>query len=227
VKRKNSLKKFLFFCITIIAVAVIAYVFLYFKSYIFFHRVDESVALVEKEIAQKSTPIIVNNIVVGGVSNGKFVTSDKYFLYSENKKDVSVKCYNTSEKIGEYKINSVSQEKSVVYVSLEKELLNEYIAVPYDIETFNVLNTEEILKENFLFYQSGIKVDSKIVIMSFLFNKNNSYDFEIYKIKFIVDLNNDGNKEVIIQSVSEDKTFYKVFELQKNNYYEILSVELK
>lgn len=146
-KKRNALKMFMTILGIIVVLGIVAIVYFFVNNNVVYVNVDESAKNATENESKSSTPIIVNNVVLGGVYNGKFVSLDKYFLYSTNKKDYDIDMYSSEGKIGEYKINSIyNQEKaSVVYVSTTKEnLSSEYVAVgkgASNIVTNNIYET--------------------------------------------------------------------------------------
>ena len=116
--------------IVILGISFIIYV--YVNNNITYIKVNDNAKNVTDEEAKKSTPIIVNNILLGGVYNSKFVSVDKYYFNSINKKDTKIDIYTMKGEAGEYQISTLTKENntSIVYASNTKEnLISEYFAV--------------------------------------------------------------------------------------------------
>ncbi len=62
---------------------------------------------VSEEIAQNSQPIIIDNLVVGGLYGNKWVSSSKYYLKSINKANIDINVYTKDKSAGAYKLESL------------------------------------------------------------------------------------------------------------------------
>lgn len=130
-RRRNILKLFMSILLVIVILGISAIVYLAFNNNVSKFLVDNSAKNVSNEEAKNATPIIVNNILLGGVYNEKFVSVDKYFFNSTNKTGTKINLYTKDSKIGEYEISSIKKDNVLptVYVATSKENLTyEYFA---------------------------------------------------------------------------------------------------
>lgn len=69
--------------------------------------------------------------------------------------------------------------------------------------------------------------NSKILQYSYTKDLDNSYDFPLYSVKFLADLNGDGMSEIITREVTEFNVTYNVFEYKNNKYRRVLCETMK
>lgn len=281
-KKRNLLKLFMSVLLVIVVIGIVAIVYLTVNNNISKFLVDESAKNVSNEEAKNSTPIIVNNLLLGGVYNNKFVSVDKYFFNSTNKEGTKINLYSPEGKSGEYEITSVKKDgnSSNVYITNSKQnLTHEYFGVISSKENiFKELREVEIFDEDYArvkdsiglykmlntsiniskVYETTITSGNKVRIIlatnspnkgmgaystivvydeflnksqcikyNYVRNKEDASDFGIISLKFIVDLNNDGINEIILQETKEFEVIYSVFTFKNDKYYQILSSSMK
>lgn len=284
-KSKLIGKKWFVFLITILAILLILsiafIVYIHFKNVITYEKINSS-SLVTDNIAASSTPIVVNNIIVGAVYDKKWVSTERYFFKSTNKEKFDVDVFNKEGKAGSFKLNEIQKnnEQATAYTSttrinhvdeyyaiktgssfvkmslleLNNETNNKYINyVKEALGMYNMLNGTVKIKEIYETYLTPGKVsyvitatnnsnsnggvysavvfvdnDDKVSLVKYNFLKdvNNSSDFNIYSVKFIADLNDDGVSEIILQETKEFDTKYSIMEYNKGKFYEVLSAKL-
>ena len=73
----------------------------------------------------------MDNVLVGGVYDKKWVSSDRYYLNSTNKSNLEIDVYSKTGKKGKYELTSVSQASSkTVYSAITNtNLIDEYFAI--------------------------------------------------------------------------------------------------
>lgn len=101
--------------------------------------------------AKNSSPIIINNILLGGVYNSKFVSADKFFFNSNNKNGTKIDMYSSEGKIGEYEIKGIKKgDSKTIYIETSKEnLTTEYFGIKSDIQNgFKKLNKYDNISED-------------------------------------------------------------------------------
>lgn len=116
--------------IAIVCIGILAFAF--FSKSIVLEKVDSSPSNVSNDVAANSTPIIINNLIVGGTYDKKWVASEKYYLNSKNGENTEVDAYSKSGKLGKYNVSKISKDSKTasVYTTISKQnLLNEYFAV--------------------------------------------------------------------------------------------------
>ena len=123
-KAKRGIKVIIII-LSIIAVACIAVLlFSLFSKKIVFERIDSSASNVSDDVASNSTPIIVNNLILGATYDKKWVANEKYYLNSKNWENTEVGAYSKDGKI------SKDTKTASIYTTISKQnLLNEYFAI--------------------------------------------------------------------------------------------------
>lgn len=92
-KAKRGIKVIIII-LSIIAVACIAVLlFSLFSKKIVFERIDSSASNVSDDVSSNSTPIIVNNLILGATYDKKWVANEKYYLNSKNGENTEVDAY--------------------------------------------------------------------------------------------------------------------------------------
>lgn len=253
------------------------------KNYITFEKVDDSAKYVSDDSAKLSTPIMINNAVVGAVYNGSFVSSEKFYLNQSKKDnlDIDIDAYTTLGKKGKYKLNSYLNDSGTIYATNSvPDIGEEYIAVLSDTKNimpnpatkvtsinendinvvkkalgmyrvFNTtvridsiyqisINTEKKgriivatnkIGKSFGGYSTVIYEDStgktSVIKYSYVRNLKNASDWPLYSFKFVADLNQDGNNEIIIQETKEFLVLYDVIALNNNKFSQVLTTQIK
>ena len=155
-----------FIILLISSIAVFLYVFL--NNNIIYEKVDDSSKMVSNEVAKNSSPIIINNVLVGGVYDKKWVSSEKYYLLSNNISNVEVDVYNQNGKKGTYELDSISKgSTSTVYSAImDANITDEYFAVTKN--TISAMNTSPKKRQNVT--QEHLKLVKKALGFYNLFN---------------------------------------------------------
>lgn len=88
---------------------------------------------VSDEVATNSEPIVIDNLVVGGVYNNTWVSAGKYYLKSTKKSDLDTYIYTKEKRAGEYKIKETYTYGDSVFVNTSyPNYVDEYFAIPTD-----------------------------------------------------------------------------------------------
>lgn len=119
------------FCIIAIICIVILLFSLFSKS-IIVEKLDSSPSDVSDDVASNSTPVIINNLILGATYDKKWVASEKYYLNSKNGENTEIDAYSKEGKMGKYTIGKISKDTKTasIYTTISKQnLLNEYFAV--------------------------------------------------------------------------------------------------
>ena len=131
-KAKRGIKVIIII-LSIIAVACVAVLlFSLFSKKIVFERIDSSASNVSDDVSSNSTPIIVNNLILGATYDKKWVANEKYYLNSKNGENAEVDAYSKDGKMGKYNIGKISKDTKTasIYTTISKQnLLNEYFAI--------------------------------------------------------------------------------------------------
>lgn len=135
---KNNLKmargiKFMMVLLFVIFVLSISFaIFVIVKNNITIEKMDYSAKDVDDNIATNSTPIVVNNFVIGGVYDKKFVSAEKFYLKSNNKFNIDLDVYTKTGKSGEFSLSEVKKtsNSNSIYASIKKSNnYSEYFAI--------------------------------------------------------------------------------------------------
>lgn len=68
---------------------------------------------------------------------------------------------------------------------------------------------------------------SRILQYSYTKDLENSYDFPLYSVEFLADLNGDGTSEIVTREVTEFNVTYNVFEYKKGKFARVLCETMK
>lgn len=236
---------------------------------------------VSDDIAANSLPIVIDNLVVGGIYNNTWVSANKYYLKSNNKADLDTYVYNNNSRAGEYKIKDTYTFGDSVFVNTSyPNYIDEYLSIPKDTYALTSQFKEAIVEEKdydyvkkalgiYRMYNNTINItnaysgyidvntpikilsatssqkgkfggiyssiivvnlntnSSNILQYSYTKDLENSYDFPLYSVKFLADLNGDGLSEIITREVTEFNVTYNVFEYKNNRYRRVLCETMK
>lgn len=282
-KFKRAFKPLITIFLTVFVISIIILLISIFSKNVVVEKIDTSPSDVSSDIAVNSTPIVINNIIVGGVYEKKWVAFEKYYLNSKNGENTEVDVYSKNGKMGKYQIGKIVKDSKVTTASTtvsKSNLTNEYFATisrdnnimpspvkkiinidksyikdvkkalglylmfnssvkiteAYDItlsddnKGYLIFATNEINKNRGV-YSAVVYVDlsnkAKVIKYNFASDKKNAQNWPVYSFGFVADLNNDGKNEIIIQETKEFDVKYDVIEFKNNNFYEVLSGEVK
>lgn len=114
-----------------ISIAVLAYI--YTQNYITIEYIDKSASKVKTEDISSVNPIIINNVLVGGVTDkDKWVTKENMSSKLNISKGTEIDMYSQKGKMGTFETYSVSEDKknNLTYILPLKTIANqEYIAI--------------------------------------------------------------------------------------------------
>lgn len=131
--KARRLVKTIIVVLAIIAVICIGVLlFSLFSKSIVVEKLDSTPSNVTDEVASNSTPVIINNLILGATYDKKWVASEKYYLNSKNGENTEIDAYSKEGKMGKYTIGKISKDTKTasVYTTISKQnLLNEYFAV--------------------------------------------------------------------------------------------------
>jgi len=283
VNKKNKTKRFIPLIILLVAILIVCLIFLiyiYTQNYITVENIDKSSGKVNSEDVTSVSPIIINNVVVGGVSDkGKWLSKDNLFGKANIVKGAELDMYNITGKMGTFEIYSVTKDdkKDITYAVPLKDIMDEeYIGVAKSeanvmtraltritptekdeiyvkkaLGKYRLLNNTVKVNE---VYEAYLGTDQKtriisatstgdnklgvysvvvfvkgsraeIIKYSYVKNTESSINWPVYSIKFVCDLNNDDNYEIVLQEARELTMKYSIMEYNKNKYYEVIGLE--
>lgn len=131
-KIKRNLKALIIFFALLLILSISFLVFVLVKNNIDIGKVNYSSKDVDDNIAKNSTPIIVNNLVIGSVYENKWVSAEKFFLNSTNKFNIDLDVYTKTGKSGSFSLQEIkkSGNSTSIYATIKKsDYYSEYFAV--------------------------------------------------------------------------------------------------
>jgi len=129
-KRWVAIVIIIFILLLIASISFIIYVNV--TNSIIYENINDDSSSVDDNIASQSTPIIINNIILGAVYDNKWVSMERYYFKSINKKGYDIDVFTRKGKTGSYKLNEVSKgnESTAAYTSTTRtNYKDEYFAV--------------------------------------------------------------------------------------------------
>ena len=103
-KKKRWIKILIVFFAVIFLTSVSFLIFINVKNNIVFERIDTTAKEVTDDVVKNSTPIIVNNVVVGATYNKQWVAQESYYFRNESKNNIDIDVYTSEGKKGKYKV---------------------------------------------------------------------------------------------------------------------------
>src|SRR5574344_1146850 len=131
-KAKRTVKVLIILFCIIFAISLSILLFSIISKKIVYEKIDESPSSVSDDIAANSTPIIVNNLILGAKYDKKWVASEKYYLTAKKGESTDVDAYSKDGKMGKYKIGKIAKDTktSSIYTTISKSnLSSEYFAI--------------------------------------------------------------------------------------------------
>ena len=131
-KARRAVKTIILVLAIIAVICIGVLLFSLFSKSIVVEKLDSTPSNVSDEVASNSTPVIINNLILGATYDKKWVASEKYYLNSKNGENTEIDAYSKEGKMGKYTIGKISKDTKTasVYTTISKQnLLNEYFAV--------------------------------------------------------------------------------------------------
>lgn len=131
-KARRLVKTVIVFLAIIAVICIGVLLFSLFSKSIVVEKLDSTPSNVSDEVASNSTPVIINNLILGATYDKKWVASEKYYLNSKNGENTEIDAYSKEGKMGKYTIGKISKDTKTasIYTTISKQnLLNEYFAV--------------------------------------------------------------------------------------------------
>lgn len=129
-RTKRNLKVLISIFVIIIIICSAFLVYLHVKNNIIIEKIDTNSSFVNDDIAKNSNPIVIDNIILGAIYDKTWVSSERYYMMSKNKSNVSIDTYNKKGKAGNYTLNSLSKTDATIYAeTTNTNFIDEYIAI--------------------------------------------------------------------------------------------------
>ena len=130
-KMKRAIWILIVFFILLLILGLILLFAFCLKDNIEVEKQNNSAINISDEQAQYSSPIIIDNLVIGALYESKWVSASKYYLKSNNKSDLDINIYSKDIKAGTYKVRDVYSSEDSVYVNTSyPNYIDEYFALP-------------------------------------------------------------------------------------------------
>lgn len=197
-KRFITLVVILLLTVLVLGISFIIYVNA--TNNIVYENVKTESSSVNDETASKSTPIIINNIILGATYNGKWVSMERYYFKSANKKAYDVDIFTRKGKTGTFKINDVerSEDSEAAYTTTTRtNYQDEYYAVKSESTLVAKMDKIPLSEENSSVYQNHVK---KALGLYGMLNETIKIR-EVYEVALIP-----GEISYVITATNEGKT---------------------
>ena len=102
------------------------------KNNIVYQKVDESAKYVDDDTATTSTPILINNLVIGALKDKIWVSSERYYFKSNKKANTDIDVYTKTGKAGKFSITDIkkSNDSAIPYADISwQDKSDEYFAI--------------------------------------------------------------------------------------------------
>lgn len=115
---------------------------------------------VSEDVAINSQPIVIDNLVVGGIYNNTWVSASKYYLKSKNKTDLDTYVYSKEKRAGEYKIKDTYTYGDSVFVNVSyPNYIDEYFAIPTDVYALSSqFNQAEVTESDYNYVKKALGI---------------------------------------------------------------------
>ncbi len=131
-KLRRGIKVVIIILCIIAVLCIGVLLFSLFTKDVVVQKIDSSPSNVSDDVARNSTPVIINNLILGATYDKKWVSSERYYLNSQNGENTEIDAYSKEGKMGKYTIGKISKDTKTasIYTTISKQnLLNEYFAV--------------------------------------------------------------------------------------------------
>jgi hypothetical protein len=204
-KRWIAIVIIIFILLLIASISFVIYVNV--TNSIVYENINDDSASVNDNIASQSTPIIINNIVLGAVYDNKWVSMERYYFKSTNKKGYDIDVFTRKGKTGSYKLNEVSKgtESTAAYTSTTRtNYKDEYFAVKAGSSTTGKMDAITLNDDMTKEYKN--KVSKALGLYGIL---NNTVKIrEVYAISLVP-----GELSYIITATNDGKTGNGVYSI--------------
>lgn len=198
--------------VLLIIVAICLSIFIYYifsRENIVHENVDNKAQNVQNEVAKNATPIIVNNILIGGIYEKSFVSAEKLLQNSKHISGIDLGVYTMTGKAGTYQLTNLEKSPStgVIYANTTRlNYIEEYIGV-IDSSTiqngfvYEVTSGEEELKNMVKDATSKYMLPNNSVKLLKAYNGSLSENKEIKIITAISENANGGAYSTIVAHI--------------------------
>ncbi len=145
VKKRHACRLLIIILVILIIVCLSLAIYILLKKDVVYEKVDDNAKFVIDDVAKNSYPIIIDNVLIGGIYDSKWVSTEKFYLKSTNKSNYDIDVYTKSGKKGTYTLSSISQgNSSTVYSAItDVNLIDEYFAIKSSYENAMLVPAEK------------------------------------------------------------------------------------
>lgn len=153
VKKNKNLRKqritmvIMMVLIILIISLTLLFIYLYSQNYITYGPKSELdlATNVENTVVNNADIILLNNVLLGGINDDKYVSAAKMYETLSSKKNLEVNMYTEDGNIGRYNTASFKNNKDFYYTTTSKyPTPDEYIAIGNSKNTTTYLTLEKI-----------------------------------------------------------------------------------
>ena len=149
-KKKRGLKLLIALLVILLIIGLFLLFFVVLKKEVNIGKISDVAKERSDEVVANSTPIIVNNIVVGAVYNNEWVASESYYFRNKTKSQtIALDVYNLTGKKGKYNLTSMSKDTSsgALYAKTDNSnTYDEFLAIASTEK--NIMNNPPIKQVN-------------------------------------------------------------------------------
>ncbi len=210
--------------IVILIVSISYIVYVNTTNIIVYENINYDSSTVDDNIASKSTPIIVNNIVLGGVYENKWVSMDRYYFKSINKESFDIDIFTSKGKTGTFKLKSVDKndESLTAYaITTRTNYADEYFAVKSGSTTTSKMDKITLDDDSIEVYKDYVsKALGLYKALNSTVKIREVYEVALVpgKISYIITATNEGNTSNGVYSTVVYVSDIKDVQLIKYNY---------
>lgn len=212
------------FLVLVLIASVSFTVYINVTNNIVYENINDASSSVDDNIASKSTPIVINNIILGGVYSGKWVSMERYYFKSVNKEAYDIDIFTAKGKTGSFKIKSVDKgvDAGAAYVTTTRTNYNdEYFAVKSGTTTVAKMDEITLEDNNIAEYKEYVKKALGLYgMLNGSIKIREVYEISLVpgKISYIITATNDGKTNNGVYSAVIYVSEVKDVKLVKYNY---------
>ncbi len=235
----NRKIKYFMIVIAIILLISISYsLFVIFSNNIVYEKIDNSADHISTDIAKNSIPIILSNVIVGGVYENRWVSAAMYYNHSTVREDTSLEIYTPDGKAGLFTLKELYQNgTSFVGLTDYVDKVTEYYTLPEDTYMSNPYSgVIELTEDELIIYEEYVRnalgiygiLDSSVNIIS-VYETSITAD---ERMRFLTVISKDNDSGVYSAIISVDSIgnsklvkYNYVYDLNNSDKFKIYSLK--
>ena len=137
--KKRWIKFGIIILLIIIVICVSYIIYINFKNHIVYENINNDAIHISDEKAKESTPIILNNVVIGATYKKEWVSSTRYYNVSSIKEDSKMRLFTSKGSAGTFDLELIDKVKSnIIGLTNSTNRTEEYISI-IENENYNYL----------------------------------------------------------------------------------------